>query len=64
MGEWKSIESAPRDGTLVDLWHRVGFRATEVWWDKDDRCWSNCSDDSDYSHWMPLPDPPTDSKGG
>lgn len=60
---WQPIETAPRDGTPVDLWHRVGTRMCEVWWDADDKCWSNCSDDSDYTHWMPCPAPPTAKQG-
>ena len=58
--DWMSIEIAPRDGTPVDLWHRQGFRVTEQWWDKDDQCWvPEVRDDSDFSHWRPIPPGPT-----
>ena len=56
MSEWKPIETAPRDGTPVDLWHKLGFRVVETWWDDD--CWSCVMDDDDFTHWMPIPDPP------
>ena len=56
---WKPIETAPRDGTPVDLWHKSGFRQTDTWWDADDQCWSSVNDDSDFSHWMPTPQPPS-----
>ena len=57
---WQPIETAPKDGVLVDLWHKGGFRVAEVWWDKDDACWSCSMDDLDFTHWMPLPPPPKD----
>jgi hypothetical protein len=56
--EWQPIETAPRDGTPVDLWHRHGFRMTEIWWDAEDECWSSVNDDSDFSHWIAIPEPP------
>lgn len=56
MNDWKPIETAPRDGTPLDLWHRDGFRTVDVWWAGD--CWSDVSDDNDYTHWMLPPDPP------
>jgi len=55
---WKQIETAPRDGTPVDLWNTAGFRETEVWWDSEDECWTSCNDDKAYSHWMDVPKPP------
>lgn len=56
--EWKPIETAPRDGTPVDLWNKAGFREVDVWWCLEDQCWSSVNDDSAYSHWMPPPHPP------
>jgi len=52
---WKTIESAPKDGTIVDLWHKEGFRQTDVWWDESDKIWSCVMSDSDFTHWMPSP---------
>ena len=56
--EWQPIETAPKDGTLVDLWHKDRFRIAETWWDPSDECWSSCHDDDDFTHWMPLPEAP------
>ena len=56
--EWQPIETAPRDGTLVDLWHKDGFRMTEVWWEQTDECWSCVMGDESFTHWMQLPEPP------
>lgn len=55
---WMPIESAPKDGTPVDLWHRDGFLVTETWWDREDGCWVHCFEDADFTHWMPLPTAP------
>jgi len=51
-GLWQPLETAPRDGTLVDLWHKNGFRVTEVWWADD--VWSCVMDDDSFTHWMPI----------
>jgi hypothetical protein len=70
---WQPIETAPRDGTRVLLWHpRALARGENVivgWWLIDDwwtshNCWLNDRDpDSDFdlapTHWQPLPSPPT-----
>ena len=49
---WLPIDTAPRDGSIIDLWHKNGFRVTEVWWSDD--CWSNAMDDKDFTHWSPV----------
>ena len=40
--EWKSIETAPRDGTVIDLWvvcHGIGSRQANCkWWSAVDVC--------------------------
>lgn len=56
---WLPIETAPRDGTPVDLWHRAGFRIVDTWWDGTDLCWSCVMDDSAFSHWRPVPEGPS-----
>lgn len=71
--EWMPIETAPKDGTLVDLWCRAPGIFTrqgripecwfsgECWWRHDD---SSFGDDQcrsrvhNATHWMPLPSPP------
>lgn len=60
MSEWLSIETAPKDGTTVDLWTEYG-RETDCRFDGG--CWVNQEDGVTYatgepSHWMPLPDAP------
>lgn len=32
MSEWKPIESAPKDGTEVDLWMSIGVRIANCRW--------------------------------
>lgn len=36
MSEWQPIETAPKDGTVIDLWvcysTGEGFRATDAYW--------------------------------
>ena len=39
MNNWKPISQAPRDGTVVDLWHKDGHRVENVFWDNDVGCW-------------------------
>ena len=53
---WQPIKTAPRDGTIVDLWHKSFGRITDTWWDD---CWvSTLSGDDEISHWIPAPGPP------
>lgn len=66
---WRPIETAPKDGSLVDLWvggHRVPdcHWTGVIWysphWKYD--CGAEIDPargDPDPTHWMPLPDPPT-----
>lgn len=32
MSAWQPIESAPKDGTVIDLWLAEGRRATDAYW--------------------------------
>jgi hypothetical protein len=67
---WRTIESAPRDGTRVDLWDRSGHRWTDAHWGvhywrhgmpAGEPSWGRGTIDGpapDPTHWMPLPAPP------
>ncbi len=59
---WRTIESVPKDGTMVMLFVRHHARAYQIntahW---DGQYWRNmtCTNsDGYYTHWMPLPQPP------
>lgn len=55
--KWQPISTAPKDGTIVDLWHNRYGRITDTWW--DDNHWIALSiDDQEFTHWMLVPEPP------
>ena len=71
--EWKTIDSAPRDGTRVDLWVPGIGRVTDAAWQKADhvplygwhhQAWYDPEWPEDGrewvepTHWMPIPEPP------
>src|SRR5712691_13347356 len=69
--QWQDIESAPKDGTELDLWcvnisrgSNRAMRFPAMFWDQENRCWEDCHS---YiilepkwrpTHWMPPPTPP------
>ena len=68
MGQWQPIETAPKDGTKVDMW-RVHYRTPDVFWSNGEDWW--CVDGKfmqsdpvplgtspEPTHWQPLPEPP------
>lgn len=68
MVEWRPIETAPRDGTKIDVWHG-GERMTDVYWSDIQDAW--CFDGQFgheeptplaafplVRHWLPLPPAP------
>lgn len=57
MSEWQPIESAPKDGSLLDLFVPGYGRIINEWWDIGHGCWS-CEDIGDPSHWMKSPGEP------
>lgn len=59
MSDWQPIETAPKDGTVIDLWSRDFGRLTDEWWDIEDQCWA-LSGIARPTHWMPIPEPPND----
>jgi hypothetical protein len=74
---WRPIESAPRDGTRVDLWaaereRYVNERITDCRWKAgrwthhrtiyDDETDDDMHEVFNASHWRPLPSPPLSAK--
>lgn len=70
--QWMPIESAPKDGTKVDVWisHDVNERFSDAYFDKQENLWCWDIEESGKritfnatppAYWMPLPTPP---KGG
>jgi len=67
MTDWQPIETAPKDGTVVDLW--ADGRLANCLWERhlDDHWRQQYSEATGSSfgvsdllptHWMPLPEPP------
>jgi len=64
--KWQPIETAPKDGTAVDLWVKSGdgkmrWRIPDCWWHTGSNLWRALSvaiHPSNVTHWMPPPDPP------
>lgn len=72
-GGWRDIESAPKDGTTIDLWCReaktgASDRRTDCYWDwmtdwlgNEEEGWVNLfqpNRDWEPTHWRPLPTAP------
>lgn len=55
MSEWRPIETAPKDGTVIDLWVPEFGRLTNEWFDPEDDSWTF---PGQPTHWMPIPEPP------
>ena len=69
---WRPIETAPKDGTTVDLWCRPSgwlggspMRMTDYWWVEGIGWRTNQRERdlaktkwNDPTHWMPPPEPP------
>ncbi|WGR59952.1 DUF551 domain-containing protein [Paracoccus ferrooxidans] len=72
MRDWQPIETAPRDGTKIDLWTGYNERIADSMW-LNGRGWVFWGTDGFESpgwekvfpaptHWMPLPQPPEDAR--
>ena len=62
--EWQNIDSAPKDGTEVLLFHR-GCCVIGLWMDYGHRqCWEDNVEgfELEPTHWQPLPDLPVESR--
>lgn len=74
MSDWEPIETAPKDGTLIDIWVKwwvpekdifTGARWPDVSWSKGEftnsaETWRSRHDRfvGKMTHWMPAPKPP------
>jgi hypothetical protein len=61
MSDWKSIETAPQDGTDLVIADGGGLRAV-AYWNRQTRRWDRQDDGAPIKwqpiYWMPLPPPP------
>ncbi|HYF89017.1 DUF551 domain-containing protein [Azospirillum sp.] len=67
---WQPIETAPEDGTRIDVWSKLDERVTGAKWHKDAwrywgidgfESWAWVKVDGEVTHWMPLPPAPSAS---
>lgn len=66
---WQPIETAPKDGTWIDLWIPSRGRAPDCWWhvnDEDRGCWvqryaetvdNSFEIEGEPTHWIKIPKP-------
>ncbi len=63
---WRPIDSAPRDGSFIDLWEKTSGRRPNCFWSDGDGLWGRKLDSTlikwqlgcYFTHWMPIPAPP------
>jgi hypothetical protein len=69
---WRSIATAPKDGTVVDLWFCDGFRIPNCRWNENSNSWAYYSlngtwtlidvdvdgDEDELTYWRPVSDGP------
>jgi len=74
--QWRPIETAPKDGTVIDLWDwKYMHRVTDACWRHHywengkplgEKSWGAGDRDGPFvmepTHWMPLPKRPEDTK--
>lgn len=73
---WQTIDTAPKDGTVVQAWHTVHKCPISILWNKDghdfngealhwfERSYTTAWPEHAFSHWMPLPAAPAKQEGG
>lgn len=70
MSDWQPISTAPKDGTVIQLWPNMNWRNPAVFvgrWHSELEMWEDLSDDNmvcGMTHWMPLPEPPKEVSYG
>ena len=68
--EWQLLQTAPRDGSKLDVWTENGFRYIDVFWYEGpaypegafvyyDSNLRDLIDVEDVTHWMRRPAPPS-----
>ncbi|MBT9158768.1 MAG: hypothetical protein DDT26_00015 [Dehalococcoidia bacterium] len=62
MTEWRTIVSAPTDGSWILMWRSHGVKPLIARWDKQYGAYELDNGDFVYhlTHWMPLPGCPAD----
>ena len=69
VNEWQPLDTAPRDGSKIDVWTENGVRYVDVFWYEGsafpegafvyyDSNLRDFIDVDDATHWMPRPAPP------
>jgi hypothetical protein len=66
MAEWRPIEEAPKGprAILGFMWIGDNPVTRVLHWDDDDGLWHSQGREYLPSHWMPLPDPPSQHQSG
>lgn len=65
---WQPFSTAPKDGTLIDVWVLTPFfskpcRFSDCSWVDGCGDWGwNFSEECQPTHWMPVPSPPSSRK--
>ena len=67
--QWQPIDTAPRNGTVILGWYLGASFVVEMsFTPEENKFWAGIDDkyiyldSSNFSHWMPLPPDPTESK--
>jgi hypothetical protein len=67
--KWQPIETAPKDGTVILGWYLGASFVVEMsFTPEENKFWAGIDDkyiyldSSNFSHWMPLPPDPNESK--
>lgn len=67
---WQPIETAPKDGSVFDVWvadsDSGGYRVADAYWSVGDHFFRYSYEEMslygvDITHWMPIPEGPTTS---
>ena len=60
MSDWQSIETAPKDGTMILIYEAdIGWIYHSCWCKNSGiEWWGGTGLHQNFTHWMPLPKPP------